>query len=75
MEKKQEIQIAEIGKDIKYIKEGLEQNNDQHKELKDMINIMSKKYAGKWVEKVIIYIAATSATIIIPIIIFKFIRL
>jgi len=44
--------VAELKKDIEYIREDLKLNRSEHKEIIVAIEGLSNKYAGKWIEKV-----------------------
>ena len=60
--KNNKIEIATMGKDIEYIKKSLENNEEHHKDLKDLINSFIEssetKFSAKWVEKAVIYIGS-----------------
>ena len=70
------INMAEFKKDISYIKDSLDENSKQHKDIKEMIvnnsehvnNMMERndtKYANKWVEKAAVLIAGVVATAVV----------
>jgi hypothetical protein len=73
--RKMDIRMAKIETDIGYIKESLDDNKVQHKEmmqtLEKAIERIESTKAGKWVEKVLIYIAITIASVTIPIVIYQ----
>ena len=51
------LNMAELKTDIKYIKDGLIDNKNEHKEIldtfKEYVKVADKKYSGKWVENTV----------------------
>jgi hypothetical protein len=70
-----EVQMAEMKTDIKYIKESLDENKEQHKEIKEMfeqwIDESKSRFSGKWVERAMITAITIAAGTIIPFVIYK----
>ncbi len=52
------IDMVKISKDLEYIKEANQRNDKEHEEIKTIINDFiksaDKKYANKWIEKIVI---------------------
>jgi hypothetical protein len=74
-----EVQMAEMKTDIKYIKESLDDNKEQHAELKEMfeswMNESKSRFSGKWVERAMIGAITIAAGTIIPFMIYKIFNL
>ena len=50
------VDMAEIKKDIEFIKNSLIKNEKSHDKIFELFEKLDKKYCSKWVEKVFIWI-------------------